>query len=481
LAELTWRGRAPAPTAPRADGNDLWWLAGVGGLSVLVLAFLLTVSVQGAVAFVLLVAVIALYAHDRRFGIIAVFGLWFLAPGLRRVLGANFGFAGNDPLSVAPFLATAALAGLELTRARLPRPVSRPLLLAAAGFTIGLPVGLFADPQSAMYAFGAYVAAVAGGILGAREGPLVRDSSLRWALLYGMLPVAAYALVQRLFDLPSWDQAWLDTTELVSLGVEEGGAIRVFSSLNSPGVLAPLLTLSLLTYLTLERARPLAISGAVLVTIALSLTFVRSAWVSLLVGGIAHVVASGGRSARVVFTAAAVVTVVTIGLSPVSDTARSVIDRFETIGSPSEDGSVSNRSATLSENLPSAAAAPLGHGLGTAGESARLSVEQDLRIPDNGYLSLVQQVGPIGSLLVLAAIGFVLRAAWQGARWRAPGQEMRVLVFAMLVALLAQLYAGDSFYGVQGVIFWFLAGQALMAAFRLRAESAPPVPPSASA
>ena len=38
-------------------------------------------------------------------------------------------------------------------------------------------------------------------------------------------------------------------------------AVRVFRTLNSPGTLAPLLALSLLCYLTLQRARPIAVAA----------------------------------------------------------------------------------------------------------------------------------------------------------------------------------------------------------------------------
>ena len=177
MTELAVRRRASAPTR-RSRDSDLWWLAAAVGASALLVGFLVTVSLQAAFALVLLVAVVALYVHDRRYGIAALFALWFIAPGLRRVLGAAVGFAENDPLSIAPFLATAAIAGIELSRARLPGHIQRVLLLAAAGFAIGLPVGLAAAPQAAVYAFGAYLAGVSGAVLGARERPLLEDSTL---------------------------------------------------------------------------------------------------------------------------------------------------------------------------------------------------------------------------------------------------------------------------------------------------------------
>ena len=38
-----------------------------------------------------------------QYWIFALFALWFVAPGLRRVLGAVTGYVGHDPLSIAPF------------------------------------------------------------------------------------------------------------------------------------------------------------------------------------------------------------------------------------------------------------------------------------------------------------------------------------------------------------------------------------------
>jgi O-antigen ligase len=214
---------------------------------------------------------------------------------------------------------------------------------------------------------------------------------------------------------------------------------------------------------------------------------VRSAWVGLIAAGLAHVIASRGRSARLVFGAAAVVVAATLALAPVSSTADNVISRFSTIGNPSSDHSYSERSETFSRYLAPSLQAPLGHGLGTAGEATRLTGESDLRAVDNGYLSLMYQVGPVGFVLVMVALGAITVAAWRGAQARGPGQELRVLLFAMLVYLLVQLTSGDIFYGAAGVILWFIGGQVLAYEYRRRrtadagrrTERAPGLEPSA--
>jgi putative inorganic carbon (hco3(-)) transporter len=460
VAELIWRLRAMSHPFPGARGGDLQWSVIVGGAAAGVLGWTLTVSLQAACAFALVVTVVACHRYDRRWGIFALFALWFLAPALRRLLALITGFVDNDPLSLAPFLATAAVAALELLRLHVPTRVRRILLISAAGFVVGLPVGLLTGPQSAVYACGAYLAGVAGAVLGLGEGMSVRDNSLRRVLLVGVPPIAAYAILQRVLPLSSWDQAWVDATNLTSLGTSEEGAVRVFASLNHPGALAPLLGLSLLCYLTIRRLRTVTLAGAALVAVALSLTFVRGAWVALIVAALAHVIVSDGRSARAVLGAAAVVVTVTLALAPVTPTAQEVVNRFKTIADP-EDVSSAERSATVGQTLPAAVAAPLGHGLGSAGEPSKLNDVSNLRNPDNGYLALIYQAGPIGFLLVMAVVAYIFVAAWNGARARAPGQEMRQLLFSMLVFMLVLLYAGDEFYGSHGVIFWFICGQVL--------------------
>ena len=70
----------------------------------------------------------------------------------------------------------------------------------------------------------------------------------------------------------------------------------------------------------------------------------------------------------------------------------------------------------------------------------------------------------------MVTVAYIAVAAWDGARSRAPGQEMRQLLFAMLVSLLVVLWAGDAFYGTVGVIFWFVAGQVLANDYRRRMD-----------
>jgi O-antigen ligase len=476
VAGLTARGRLVGRRAPGARGAELIWPLVIGTPAAFVLAYGLTVSIQAGFAFVLVLLVIGLHQYDRRWGVAALLVLWFLAPGLRRVLGLYTGFVEHDPLSLAPFIATAALAALELVQSHVPTQIRRILMLAAAGFAIGVPAGLVLGPRAAVYACGAYIAGVAAAILGFNErGTTLRSSTLRTVLLYGMPALAAYAIAQRVLPLPHWDQAWLDAADFSSIGApREADKVRVFATLNSPGALAPLLAMSLLCYLTVRPRHPwVALLGAAGLVVAIQLTFVRGAWIALMAAALAHVVASRGKSARLVFGIAGIVVAATLALSPISATAHDVVNRFNTIGHLSIDRSANDRQATVTQTLPSAVSTPVGHGLGSAGEPSKLTGNSALRAPDNGYLSLVYQAGPIGFVLVMIAVVLMLRAAWQGARDPAPGQELRLLLFALFFYTIVELFAGDEFYGVHAVVFWFIGGQVLGYQLRRRAASAP--------
>jgi O-antigen ligase len=450
-----------------AGGSDLWWVIVVGGAAALLLGWLINFSIQATCAFVLVVLVVALHQHDRRWGIAALFGLWLFVPGIRRVLAMLTGTPENDPLSLAPFVATGAIAALELVRVHVPNRVRALLLTAAGAFAIGIPVGFLTSPRAAVYGIVAYLACLSAAVIGYTEGPLVSQSTLRRVLLVALPVVAVYAIAQRYLPLTPWDQQWVDTTDFDSLGSGREDNVRVFGTLNAPGTLAPLLALTLLCFLTVKQHRMLALTAAAVTLVALSLTYGRAAW-------IAHMVVSRGHSARLVIGAGAVTVAAALALSPVSSAARDAVDRFETIYKPKDDTSATARQTTFFTMFPEAAGTPLGHGLGNAGEPAKLGGNEDLRFPDNGYLSLIYQAGPIGFLLVLGALGVVLGAAWQGARDPGPGEEMRWLLFAMLVFLLVLMTSGDFFYGVGGVILWFIAGQVL--AYDVRRRARPPTP-----
>ena len=272
--------------------------------------------------------------------------------------------------------------------------------------------------------------------------------------------IAAYAIAQRYLPMSPWDQHWLDTTNFDSIGTGRNDhSVRVFGSLNSPGTLGALLLGSgcSATSVASSTAR-CAILGAVLIVVALSLTYVRAAQWALVIAALSHVdrlprpqPASGGREHGGDRA----------GVARALPGERRGARRGESLRDDHEARRRPVRDRPLYELLqprPEAVGTPQGHGLGTAGESTKLEGTSDLRFPDNGYLSLMYQVGPLGFLLVMAALVAVMRAAWNVAREPGPGQEICLSGYQCMVFIAFLLPSGDAFYGLSGVVLWYVGG-----------------------
>jgi O-antigen ligase len=273
--------------------------------------------------------------------------------------------------------------------------------------------------------------------------------------------LSAYGCYQYFGGLPAWDETWLSSVDFITTGAPEEGHIRVFALLNSPGTFAGVLGLAACAYLTSRAVGPWRLLAAGAVIMALALTYVRSAWVALIAAALVYVVITRGRGAGRVVTAAAACVLLVIALGAIAPgTGDAISERFSTLGSPQEDRSANDRVNLRLSLIPEAAAAPLGHGLGQAGEATRLGGYTGLIHSDNGYLALLYQVGAVGFLLVAAAVagfcGPLFRKVCRD-RGRDPTGAFLATALAFLFVLLS---AGDVLYGVTGVMFWYLLGRA---------------------
>jgi hypothetical protein len=443
--------------------DRLWWPAGVLAASA-VTAGLTLWSVEAALAAACVAVLLAVYVTDRTAGVGATLAFWWIVPGLRRVVQWKLGYVAADPLSLAPFLATGGIVALELARSGLSPRATRVLCAAAAAFAIGVPTGLAHGALAATYAFFGYLSALGFLIVGYREATTGRLTSL-WSALRWVLPlVAIYALVQRFATMPPWDQSWLDTVDITSIGVGPGtDAIRAFATLNSPGTFAGVLAVGLAWYLAVRRPGGWGAVSVALLLAALALTYVRGAWIGLFVAAIAHAVVTRGASLPRL-AGATLATVVVVGAMAGSNPAAgSLVTRISTLGSLNQDTSAQARVATPTELLGTAVRQPAGQGLGTVGEASRLggSAQNELRYTDNAYLSLILQSGPLALLVMLGALATVLRAAWRLARRASPVRAQAESCFAVLVLVLVFMASGDHFYGAVGVLFWLVAGYVL--------------------
>lgn len=412
------------------------------------------------------------YVRSRRVGLAVMWGTWFVAPLLRRLFGLETGYVGSDPLALIPFLNTAALVAIELRLGGLPQPLRRPLALAGLGLAIGLPLGFVSSPNAAAFAFVAYGSGIAALVLGYRDSTS-RDSegSLLRALGFAMPWMALYAVYQY-FDLPHWDKAWLEATQFVQAGSPVEEHVRVWSTLNSPGTFGMTIGLALVAALSARRFSVARIVGTAVMLFALVLTYVRSAWVALAAAGIVLLIASRGRMSHRLAVALAIAFIGLPAAIAGSPTGAAVGARFESFFSLGQDTSAQARQQTTLSVVPKAAAKPLGFGLGSAGESARLGSNESFRNTDDAYLSALYQVGPFGFLLLASAAAYGVRRAWRVAR-RPRSGPLALTLISLIVFCLVGMLTGDLLFGVTGVAFWYVLGLGIRESERLSMQPTP--------
>ncbi|HEY7623099.1 MAG TPA: O-antigen ligase family protein [Solirubrobacteraceae bacterium] len=447
------RAMRTLPTAVKEAG---WWMLVV--LASLGTAALTMRSLQWGCTAALVVLAVGTYLANRSAGLAVMWTVWLLVPGLRRVLALEAPTGASDPLSLAPFLITGCIVSIELYRARMSRFAAGVLTAAGCGYLIGVPAAISA-PQAMAFALLAYTVAVGCFVIGYREPPRIESLTLRRVLLIVTPLLALYGVRQYIGPLPRWDNAWLGSLEgqLTTVGAPEPGHVRAFATLNSPGTLAAVLGLAAVCFLAQRRFDLAKLAGIALVLTALLLTYTRGAWVGVVVGILVVVAASRGRAGwRVVFVGILLVATLS-AVAGKSATGQTIVGRVHTLGRLGSDRSAQQRVATPQTLIPEAVAAPLGRGLGSAGEASRLTATPTFQNTDNGYLSLLYQVGPLGFALVMAAAIAAGVRAVRSVRLHG-GEPIDVLVIGMLGFLAFGLLTGDLLYGITGMIFWYLLG-----------------------
>src|SRR3954452_903017 len=452
-------GIASAGSLPggRARDDSLRWGAIGLGCAVAV-GFATWYSLQAALSIVIVALVGTVHVRSRRAGLASLMALWLVAPLLRRVLDLFEGNTGPAPLALAPFVATAVVGLIDFSRHPL-SPRARMIVYAAlAALVIGIPQGI-KDPNPLTFGFVAYLAGLSAFLIGYAETPRRGEAPELARVLLLLVPmVALYGLYQALFPLPSWDAQWLQATGNPAFGTKEGGDFRSFATLNAPFTLGAVVAVFAAVCLTGRRVTPYVLIVSALGLACLALTFVRSAWVGLAVAMLLTVVVGRRRyAARVALLATIVVGLVLVAGTR-STVGAQVIERAQTLGSLGQDLSAQSRLRTTSEVLPVALKAPLGAGIGAVGQARVISAVPERKgFPDNGYLAVLFQLGPVGFLLL---IGSILTCVVWAARARLDPdmQALRVAAGVALGTLLCLEFSVDVLYGITGPMIWYFAG-----------------------
>jgi len=238
--------------------------------------------------------------------------------------------------------------------------------------------------------------------------------------------------------------------------------IRIMSTLRGANPLGAYLVVivSLGGAVWLKRKPRGALVGGILATLTLGLTFSRSAWIGLILAAGMLVWASlrtrRSRRMAVLATTGIIVAAALAGLLLRGNSAfQNAIyhtDDKSMIATSSNEG----HATALRAGLRDVVRQPLGLGTGTAGPA---SVYNDgkVRIAENYFVQIAQEVGWLGIILFVAIQLYVARELW-----RKRGDALALGLIAALVGvtfvnLLSHAWADDTL----AYVFWGLAATAL--------------------
>jgi hypothetical protein len=405
-----------------------------------------------------------------------VVAVWVLTPEVRRLIDWQLGFNSLNVISLIPIAVLLPAGAIILARKRL--HLSRDFGIVVILWSVGF-----------LYAF--LVACLSGGVFGGTYelmlfcAPLliglwlttmdsaaarrVFDRFARAALWLGLV-TSVYGIFQFIAP-PPWDVVWVDNSGLVSIGQPVPFGLRIFGTMNSPGVLSDFLAMSiLLTLYRLKRNTGWLLVPMFLSTTGLALTFGRTGWLELAVGCAVYVALSPKRAAALATIVGAFL--LTLGLAANlsaitgdSTSNNAVISRISTFGDITEDDSALDRQRQSSIALRQAASEPLGQGLGTEGTATKLSASGSTTVLDNGYLTRLLEMGDFGFALYIASLlgGLVISFARLPAAYAARERDsaaapLIATAIAIQVALLGADLSGDHHSALMAVVFWLVLG-----------------------
>lgn len=376
--------------------------------------------------------------------------IWFVSPFVRRIIDYSLG-AFTPPNMALALLAPYVVTGLSIFD--LPRFGKRliqrqyaPLLLCLLGVIYGLLVGL---PKT-----GGFSAATAllnwlcplllGFHILARPSlyPKFR-STFRTVFAFGVLVLGTYGVFQ-FFSAPPWDVLWMKGSGMLSIGQTESMEIRVFGMLDSPGPYAMVMMAGLI--LLFDTGGTIAKLAVVPGYLGILLSLVRGAWGGWVLAFGYSVLRSRGASRRRLVLALALVMAVVAPIVTTGEIGDRTGERFETFSNLEEDGSLEDRQYMYQTATLDALLNPIGEGLGGG-------------TFDSGFLTILYQLGWLGSLFYLGGLIMLMRTIIFGGP---PNEEKFVALCAgIVIGYFALMLMGLQVTEAKGCIFWSMASLVL--------------------
>jgi hypothetical protein len=234
-----------------------------------------------------------------------------------------------------------------------------------------------------------------------------------------------------------------------SFGRPEPFEIRVWSTLNSPGVFANVLMAGLLLLFSVRsRIKPLALGFGYS---AFLLSLVRTSWLAWLVGLAVLARNSKGRQIPRLLLSLILLPFLVSPLMLNPQVATVITDRLQTLQSTRQDESFQDRAEEYQVLLASLAADPFGEGLSNAETFHGYTM-------DSGIILILYSCGWIGAALFLTGSALCVRSMASGANSADPTAAVYRAVF---VAMIFELLSGNTFTGPVGAMLWICVGLSL--------------------
>ena len=391
-------------------------------------------------------------------------GLLVFCPFLRRVADAHAGFEQTNPILLAPYVAL------------LP---CLPSLLRMI-LTPGAPMRLGFVVMTLLFSYAGVLAVAGGKLIQAFYEPLgwllpvaacafVIDHgdlrveirrSLRWALILILPIITVYGIEQ--FLAPSdIDRMWMLNVDNASFGKPVAYEVRVFSTLNGPGV-AGVFTEAAMLFLLGEGGLGGLVSVATLPLLAL--TLVRAAWFGFGMGLLVAVILMPAlrRVQLLMMSALAVLGILVFMSSPAvpPDLQNYLLDRWQSLFELRNDSSANDRLDTYAASINRMADTPWGEGYGA---NASASQKRDLVSIDSGFLESLIIYGIVGGIVYLLALFAFVFAGFKACLRQ---RNQLVLCFATMASLVVCLPFGSHQTGESSFVGWIALGLLLASADR---------------
>jgi hypothetical protein len=285
-----------------------------------------------------------------------------------------------------------------------------------------------------------------------REYPSYRQNIQR-TFLWCVLLTGTYGIYQ-FITAPAWDRYWMLNVAMNSIGSPEPLQIRVFSTMNAPGVFGVVIMAGLLLLLTNQGGWrfPASVAGY----LSFLLSQVRSAWLGWFVGLLALIPFLKPRFQMSLIATILILAVSVVPLTTLEPFSEGINSRVQSLSDPKGDVSYNERMAGYTALFDEALGELPGRGLGFVFES-----NTGLGPNDSGILSILFSFGWFGTIPYMSGIALLFFSAFQGSE--TSFDPFVSTARSISLGVFAQIGLGVATAGLSGNLLWGFAGMAMAA------------------